>query len=359
MKRTMSTISHAGLLLLIMTMHALGETAQPAKIYLIGSTLIRSTPASDIRFYNIANPSRPVPGARIVMPGNHDVAVVENYLYADNNNDLVIFNVTNRAKPVAVDTIRGVFNIYPTYGLVRDWAVDDASGLRMERSLGASDRGARTGTGGSPARFAVVGNYLYCIDFNSLKVFDITDPWRPQYRNTVSVGASIETLFPDKDNLFIGGRFGMYIFDATNPEVPVWRSQFTHIRSCDPVVVEGERAYVTLSGGRPCGGAQNERDILDIANLNAPRLLRTVAMSGPYGLAVRGDVVVVCDGESGIMVMSTADPANPVTIGYVRGIVPYDIILDGDLMVVTAKDGLLLYDAHDLARPRLYGRLEA
>ena len=35
------------------------------------------------------------------------------------------------------------------------------------------------GQGGSMARFAIVGNYLYTVDRENLKVFDITNPAEP------------------------------------------------------------------------------------------------------------------------------------------------------------------------------------
>src|SRR5689334_10203350 len=50
-----------------------------------------------------------------------------------------------------------------------------------------------TGSGGSTARFAIQGNYLYTVDNENLRVYNITDIANPVLKNTVSVGFQIET----------------------------------------------------------------------------------------------------------------------------------------------------------------------
>jgi hypothetical protein len=328
-----------------------------SKIYLIGSTLIRSTPGEGIRFYDISRPKRPRQRAMVKVEGNHDVAVVSGYMYADNNTDLVIYRLGRMRRPVAVDTIKNVFQQQQ----VRIVEFDGMSAV--PRNAGASGEsrrsssGASTGKGGSLARFAVVGKYLYCIDQSSLKVFDISRPRRPRYKNTMQVAWNIETLFASGRNLFIGGEQGMYIYNIKKPESPEYVSQFTHVRSCDPVVVEGNRAYVTLRGGSRCGGGRNVLDILDISDIRNPRLLQSVPMSGPFGLTVRNHTVLVCDGQNGIVALDTRNPRAVRQIGKVTGIVPHDIILDGKRMIVTAESGFYLYGARNLASPRLQGKL--
>ena len=46
----------------------------------------------------------------------------------------------------------------------------------------------------------------------------------------------------------------MEIYDLTEEQNPVCLSDFNHVRSCDPVVVQGDIAYVTLRSGSFCGG---------------------------------------------------------------------------------------------------------
>jgi hypothetical protein len=340
----------------------------PSKIYLFNSTLIRTTPGQDIRLYDIGNPASPRSISTIAIDGNSDVAVMDHFMYADRNTDLVVFDIADPSHPRGVDTIRRVFDQpYYYYGVVDDMPEDQVvggtsgcNGCTEDTPVDYAPRAASTdasqsGQGGSLARFVIVGDYLYCIDMSTLTVFDVSDPGRPRYKNKVSVGWSIETIFPSGSYLFIGGSQGMYVYDATDGENPTYVSEFTHANSCDPVVVEGNRAYVTLRGGSRCGGFSNQLDIIDISDIRNPRLIRTVPLNGPYGLAVRDGVVLVCDGESGVKLVDTNGDAAPRVV--LNDITSYDLILRDNLLVVTAESGYYLYDASDLAHPARFSML--
>ncbi len=337
-----------------------------SRIYLYGSTLIRTTPGKDIKLYDLSHPAAPRQLGMIAMSRNVDVAVKGRYMYADNNLDLVVFDIADIAHPVAVDTIRKVFD---QPGAVQNVLMDEG-GLRAGASgcggcsnemsaptAGSSRDMANTGVAGSLSRFAVVGEYLYCLDRQTLNVYDISDPARPRYRNRVSVAWDIETLFPYGDLLFIGGRAGMYIYDAKDQADPTYLSEFTHRRNCDPVVVEDGRAYVTLRGGSACGGVDNQLDIIDITNIRLPKLLHSYKLNGPYGLGVRNGVVLVCDGDAGLAILDVKDPKNVRKIGAVNNVVAHDIILSGNLMILSAKDTFYLYDVSAIETPVLYTQL--
>ncbi|HUQ64513.1 MAG TPA: hypothetical protein VM101_00030, partial [Flavitalea sp.] len=77
-----------------------------------------------------------------------------------------------------------------------------------------------TGQGGSLARFTIAGNYLYTVDQENLKVYNIANPSQPVYVRTITVGFEIETIYPFKDKLFIGSTSVVHIFDITDPSNP-------------------------------------------------------------------------------------------------------------------------------------------
>jgi hypothetical protein len=360
-----------------------------SKIYLDGSVLVRTTPYEDIRLYDISNPTAPNVVGTIAIQGNHDVAVKGDYLYADSYQDLLVFDIANPSRPVVIDTIRQVFNMYD-FGNFNDFGgrpiqVDgfnsgEVGGIHgcagngcADRSVSANSSGSTIdtllkqstgdypgngGKAGSMARFAIVENFLYCINDISMTVYDISDPSRPQYKNAVNVGWDIETLFPHKNYLFMGGRQGMYVYNIADRTNPTYYSEFTHARSCDPVVVEGDRAYVTLRSGSPCGDTEDQLGVIDIGDVRNPRSLRTVAMTNPYGLSVKEKIVTVCDGSGGLAIVNTSDPNNIRKVGSIGGITPYDAIQEGNLLVVTAETGFYLYDVADPARPKLYSQFE-
>ncbi len=328
-----------------------------SKIYLYGNTLIRTTPGTDITFYDLSNPKAPQLKGRIAITENSDVAVRDNFMYADNGYNLVVYNISDVGNPRAVDTVGSAFTTLPRMMPMDDVVITDVGGssgcntCSQETMVDAPVATGGTGTGGSLARFTIVGDRLYCIDDYSLRVFDISDPARPRYKNTVAVAWAIETIFPYNGKLFIGGREGMYIYDAADPDRPAPLSQFEHARRCDPVVVEGDYAYVTLRSTGSCGGNSNQLDVISIADIRSPKLVTTVDLAGPYGLAVRDNHVLVCDGDAGVVILDVSDRAHPRRVGGINGIVAQDIIISGNLMIVTAKSGFFLYDIGDIEHP--------
>lgn len=340
----------------------------PSKIYLINSTLIRTTPGQDIRLYNIANPASPALVSTIMIDGNSDVAVVDHFMYADRNVDLIVFDIADPGHPKAIDTIKRVFDQpYGDYYVIDEMPMDQVVGgtsgcnscaqenpAEVAPRTTSADAG-QSGQAGSLARFTVVDGYLYCIDMSNMTVFDVSDPGRPRYKNKISVGWTIETIFPYGSNLFIGGNQGMYVYNVDDGENPTYVSEFNHANSCDPVVVEGDRAYVTLRGGSRCGGFSNQLDIIDISNIRNPKLIQSVPLDGPYGLTVRDGLVLVCDGDSGLKLIDTNGDAKPQVV--LSDITPYDLILRDNLMVVTAESGYYLYDASDPAHPARFSML--
>ncbi|NJM16907.1 MAG: hypothetical protein HC896_17385 [Bacteroidales bacterium] len=155
---------------------------------------------------------------------------------------------------------------------------------------------ASGGKGGSMARFAINGNYLYTVDSRKLKIFDISEATQPTYQGEYHGGEDVETIFPYRNTLFLGTRWGMNIIDVTNPVTPVFKSTYQHVYSCDPVVVSETTAYVTLrSEGSACWRTQNQLDIIDVSNLSDPRIIKTYQMTNPKGLGVDKNLLFVCD----------------------------------------------------------------
>ena len=212
--------------------------------------------------------------------------------------------------------------------------------------------GSSEGKGGSMARFAISGDVLYTVSTDSLKVFNIEDAANPKYsdQRNLKVGFDIETVFPMDTLLFIGSRSGMYVFDIKEPRFPIFLSQVSHIRSCDPVVAQDKYAYVTLNTNfSSCGAsANNVLDIYDISDPLKPVLKRTLPLKGPTGLGVDGAKLFVCD--KGLKVFNITDPLNIrqtddlVDIDQVNIREAYDVIPVDGLLILVAKEGLFQFD---------------
>lgn len=208
-----------------------------------------------------------------------------------------------------------------------------------------------TGRGGSMAQFTIIDNYLYTVDYKSLKVFLISDAANPQLLETINLGVGIETIFPQNDHLFIGTQSGVRIYDVTNPRSPLEVSEIDHVTSCDPVVANDNYAIATLRGGTPCNGNLNMLDIIDISEISNPQMVANYNLSNPYGLcfsASNENIVYVCDGYAGLKAFDISDLTNIQIVMDMEGLDAIDIISASENhLVVLTRSGIYQYDASD------------
>ncbi|MDR1670909.1 MAG: hypothetical protein LBR57_00120 [Alistipes sp.] len=212
--------------------------------------------------------------------------------------------------------------------------------------------------GGSMARFAIAGDWLYTVNDSDLSIVSVKNPQKPVCSDEIYLGWGIETIFPMDNMLFIGSQTGMHIYDISNPEFPKWKSTTTHFKSCDPVVAYENLAFVTLnsSAGTWCGTRGDVLQVYDITDLESPVRLSETGLSSPRGLAVDGaeKLVFVCDGGSGIKAIDVTDPKHPepmfssINTENVTRIDAYDCLVwpDEKRLLVVGSDGLyqLRYD---------------
>jgi hypothetical protein len=218
-----------------------------------------------------------------------------------------------------------------------------AIGLGIYGCTAGNDAAVASGKGGSLARFAIHNDYLYTVGSRLLNIFDISDATNPVFLKEAYVGFEVETIFPHQNNLFFGTTTGMNVYSIQDPKSPVYLSSFSHARSCDPVVVEGRIAYVTLRGGGNCGAANDELNVIDMADLTRPVLIKSYPMSGPYGLGIDGNTLFVCDGNAGLRVFNAENPLDLKPIAHFTQINAYDVIpLNGNLLLI-GNDGLFQY----------------
>lgn len=169
------------------------------------------------------------------------------------------------------------------------------------------------GKGGSLAVFALKGDYLYTVDFNSLNVFHIKNIENPVLVNKINTGRAIETLFSLDNYLFIGSQNAMYIYDISSPENPVFKSQSNHLNACDPVVATQNYAFVTLHSNSECGNDTNLLKIYDISDIENPVLIHSRGLVSPKGLTLYNDqYLVVCDDE--LKIFNIENPEEPFLV---------------------------------------------
>jgi hypothetical protein len=208
-----------------------------------------------------------------------------------------------------------------------------------------------TGTGGSLTRFAIQGNVMYVASNSSINVYDIAANTFA-FIKEVTVGFALETIVAKGEFLYLGAQDAMYIYSLAQPTNPTFVFRYSHITSCDPVVVQGNRAYVTLSSGSMCNLGTNALEIIDISNPKAPALLANYPMTSPGGLAIDGGCLFVCEGKNGLKMLNVADPLKITEVNKLSNINAYDVIALRGILTLTGEDGIFQFQ-YDCARRTL------
>ncbi|HEX6333343.1 MAG TPA: hypothetical protein VFZ78_03890 [Flavisolibacter sp.] len=213
-----------------------------------------------------------------------------------------------------------------------------------------------TGQGGSMARFTIVDDYLYAVDKQNLKVFDISSPSTPVFKKSVPVGFEIETIFPFAGKLFLGSTTSVHIVSLADPANPVKLSEAispTVMRRCDPVVAKDSVAYATLRANGSCGGVQSILAVFDIRSITQPVQVEAIPVSEPYGLGYAGNTLYVCDGQLGLLVFDISNEYNPVLVRQIPGVDARDVIPYQSTLICWTTSGMSLYDISDPLDPSL------
>ena len=367
----------------------------PGKICLYGDYLFINEVNAGIHVIDNSDPSSPRNVAFIEIQGNIDLVAKDGILYADNLVDMLLFDISDPQTPKLKRRVESVFtgvlpatnNEYPvsqidtTGKVIVGWTQETiteevkytvtyprydyvylASNSAGSWKMDSYQPGAKiTGANGSMSHFAINGNYLYTIHiqnaFNQaqppyssywvgpsgwLKVFDIEND-RFESVNSVNVSTTVETMFAYNDHLFLGMSNGMQIYSIENPTAPVYLSATWHFWGCDPVVVSGDYAYLTIRSTNVCGQGGNLLQVIDISNIVQPQVVTQYAMQEPFGLGIDDNKLFVCD--NGLKVF---DATNPVQVGSklllsTTDFKGYDLIPYNNLLLVIGGDGLYQY----------------
>ena len=341
--------------------------SKPGKIYIYGDYLFVNEQNKGIHIIDNSNPALPKFVNFINIPGNVDMAVNDNILYADHYIDLLAIDISNPKNVKVVKTVENVFEsmmVNKDKGIILSYkdtvittpvksggypyiVVDDMRFFSALSSDFRSNSSGNYGTGGSMARFTLMNDNLYTVDNASLKLFNVAIAAVPSYVKTIDIGWGLETIFPYKDKLFIGSRTGMHIYDASNPSNPVKLSTYNHITSCDPVVANDKFAYVTLRSGSSCRNAINVLDILNIEDPSKPKLVSSFPMLNPHGLALFNSKLFICEGASGLKSFQVNENSNPVNISqleFLKGFDAQDVIVGPKSLIVTGGLGIQQFD---------------
>ncbi|MFA9390713.1 MAG: LVIVD repeat-containing protein [Prolixibacteraceae bacterium] len=364
----------------------------PGKIYFKDNYIYINEYMKGIHVYDNTDPSDPQQISFITIPGNVDMVIRNNYLYADSYIDLVVLDIANMQNPIEIDREDSIFEYtlpeydeeyelaqidrtkgvvvgweikevkelvrhesyyYPIYwgyggGMMEDALVNYSSGTKTGGAV--SGGGTEFGVGGSMARFGQSKDYLLILK-NSWQVstYNVQGDGKIELEGDWSVGWSIETMFIRDETMFIGSQSGMFIYDISELPVLNQLSQFMHFTSCDPVIADDQYAYITLRTGGACGRGQNVLEVVDVSDLRNPIRVRTYQMKSPNGLGKDDDLLFICDGEDGLKVFDAANPDKELPIlAHFKDIHAFDVIPLGTILFMVGDDGFYQYDYTDI-----------
>ena len=311
----------------------------PGKLFIRGNYIFLNEVDKGIHIINNANPAKPVNVAFVDIPGNLDLAVNGNALYADLYTDMVTLDISNPLNVIVKKYNEGVFPFRKySYGFSGDTSKIITDWIRRDTT--------------------VITNKLYTVSNSDLNVFNTSKEFEPNFITKVNLGNwAIETIFPMKNKLFIGSQTGMYIYDITNPNNPVEAGKFSHVQSCDPVIADETFAYVTLRSGTACQGFSNQMEVLKLNNLHDVQLVKTYPLANPHGLSKDGDILFICDGKDGLKIYDAANVNDMKLIKQFKGIDTYDVIALNNIALVVAKDGFYQYDYTNVKDIKLISKM--
>lgn len=361
------------------------------KIYFKDNNLFINEPNEGIHVIDNRDPSNPQNIHFIEVPGSFDLSIRGNILFTDSYMDLVAIDISDLNNVQEVGRHKNMFSQYNSYGfyateeygVVTDWvettevsitesacegaihgwgryyntgiALSDAASFSAESAVAPTN----PGIGGSMSRFTIANDHLFAIDSWEIVPVDISDAKNMTQGTRLQLEWGLETVFPINENVFVGAVDGMYILDVSSALSPSLITKYQHVRSCDPVVVQDNLAYVTLRSGTECQGFTDQLEVIDISDLSNPQLLHVYPMYNPHGLGIDQDALFICDGDAGLKVFDASDISKidqRMTAHY-QDIFAYDVIPFNDVAMMIGKDGLYQYDYSDIDNISLISKI--
>jgi hypothetical protein len=346
------------------------------KLYVKGNFIYLNDVNKGIHIIDNSNTLHPVQIAFLSIPGNLDIAIKGNILYADMFTDLLALDITN---PHHIKITKTLENFFTGRNYVNgiaansdgkiavSWDEKDTTVAVNNRPvptdvmfLSSQSKSASTpGIAGSMAGMIIVNNYLYAIsEMHSLGIVDVSNAAYPKLDSSFFAGFDLQTIYPFEDKLFLGSGIGMFIYDVSDPEHPASLGTFQHGTACDPVITDGKYAYVTLHSGSMCGGVINELDVIDVHDISNSTLVKTYNLSKPTGLCKDGNLLFVCDGNE-VKIFDAANPASLILLQQIQSNQPYDVIAANKKLIVVNADGISQYNYNNIFDIRLLSFIAA
>ncbi len=340
------------------------------KIYLSNDLILISERMEGIHVYDNSNPENPVAINFLNVPGNNEIFVEGNILYADSYYDLLKIDISSPLQANIVSRLKSAFEpqFFNTTGEAligfdeevvteqlscdaniqqNDWLYFDFQAERIDGSaIPTAFVSNGNGATGTANKITKAKDLIFLID--RVNIYTFEDKGQLSIASQKNpVGWSLETIFHSEDHLFMGSNNGMHIYKIEDNNSVSYTGEFFHATGCDPVLpTEEEVAYVTLRTGSDCPGDENNISVVNIANLTNPSLIQEITMDSPYGMTLHNDKLYVGEGTNGFKVFDASQRDQIKLIETNRDIETYDIIVhptDNNILLFANPNGISQY----------------
>jgi hypothetical protein len=312
--------------------------------------------SNGLQVISVSDPGKPMlVGSAQVGGFAWDVHVVSHYAYVTSVEGLVAVDIADPTHPVRVGT-------YPMDRAKRFQIVNSmayvAAGDRLEIiRLGADTNLTHAGTLPAPTQNAindvrVRGHYAFLAN-TDLTVVDVMDPLHPVVMAHRPAGDfSSPALTVEGDYAYVVTDFdSVVVFDISDPVHPVDLGTAYTAESPRDLEVVGNYAYVAAD--------QSGLAVLDVSNRLHPTPAGGYGLSGYTSeLEIHGDIAYLADQGGGLEILDVSNPANPTFVGnfFTGGYVSHVQLADTNLFVLDLFLGLFILDVSHPADPRLIGQ---
>lgn len=266
---------------------------------------------------DITDPKKPVALSRLYLAGGFGLALRENLVFvAAGDKGLKIVDVTDPKAPVLKASCQ-------TGGEAKDVAVSGLYAYVAEGSAGlevfevsAPSAPRLISSWDSPGQaggILVRGDYAYLADGQAgMQILSIRDPASLKLVGSLDTEGNAEDIALSGNTAYVAdGSSGLQVIDVSNPSRPQGLASLTTSGYAHSVACRGK---CLLVGNLYDGGYQ----IIDTTNEKSPAILTTgryTMYNEAWEVALSGQVALVVDYFSGIYIIDISDQKNPAPLG--------------------------------------------
>lgn len=355
------------------------EITNPGKIYLGNDVILIGEEQEGIHVIDNSDPINPTSVNFINIPGNKEFFVKDNKIYAETYYDLVKIDISDMYNAVLDSRAEFVFqdlwkngeqtligfsykevtttldqkdDFYQQVLAENEIYLDYAKNIIPKSALPSSFAGSGSNVSGTANRVTYTKEHVYIIGNNSMYIVADHSQGLKKVDSKTNIGDGVETIFPFEDNLYIGSRSAVNIFNISDPKQPIEAYEFEHATACDPVLPADGVAYVTLRTAdfSACPGNTNSLLVLDTRDIYDVEQKKEIAMSSPFGMTIIGDDLYIGEGDNGLKIFDISNKYEPELKKSLDNIIAYDVIPHptiSNLILTTGLDGVSQYMIND------------